>query len=82
MVYTGESGPGINGGILPREKPGKGPINTLDVASVDDAVRKVQALGGKVTKAKYAVPGVGWLAYCADTEGNEFGIMESDESAK
>jgi uncharacterized protein len=28
-----------------------------------------------------AIPGVGWLAYCADSEGNGFGIMQADESA-
>jgi len=31
---------------------------------------------------KDAIPGVGWFAYCKDTEGNMFGIMEADESAK
>jgi predicted enzyme related to lactoylglutathione lyase len=28
-----------------------------------------------------AIPGVGWLAYCADSEGNTFGIMQADERA-
>jgi hypothetical protein len=28
------------------------------------------------------VPGVGWLAYCKDTEGNIFGMMQADKSAK
>ena len=28
-----------------------------------------------------AVPGVGWLAYCRDTEGILFGLLEPDESA-
>ena len=27
------------------------------------------------------VPGVGYLAYCWDTEGNTFGIMQPDEAA-
>ncbi len=30
---------------------------------------------------KTPVPGVGWLAYFADTEGNVLGMMETDESA-
>jgi predicted enzyme related to lactoylglutathione lyase len=28
-----------------------------------------------------AVPHIGWLAYAKDTEGNIFGIMQSDLSA-
>jgi predicted enzyme related to lactoylglutathione lyase len=28
-----------------------------------------------------AIPGVGWLAYCKDTEGNIFGMMQSDKNA-
>jgi len=27
-----------------------------------------------------AVPHVGWLAYAKDTEGNIFGVMQSDHS--
>ena len=29
-----------------------------------------------------AIPGVGWLAYCKDTEGHIFGMMQNDPSAK
>lgn len=82
MVNTGNGGPGINGGLSKREKPGESTTNVIDVTSVDDAVRKVQSAGGKVTSPKHAVAGVGWLAYCTDTEGNEFGMMQADESAK
>jgi predicted enzyme related to lactoylglutathione lyase len=28
-----------------------------------------------------AVAGIGWLAYCTDTEGNIFGMMQSDPTA-
>jgi hypothetical protein len=28
------------------------------------------------------IPGVGYFAYCQDTEGNTFGIMQEDKSAK
>jgi predicted enzyme related to lactoylglutathione lyase len=28
------------------------------------------------------IPGVGWLAYLKDTEGNIFGISSSDPGAK
>jgi predicted enzyme related to lactoylglutathione lyase len=40
------------------------------------------ANGGKITMPKMVVPGVGYSAYFADPEGNIFGMMEADESAK
>jgi predicted enzyme related to lactoylglutathione lyase len=27
------------------------------------------------------IPGVGWLVYCKDTEGNIFGMMQADANA-
>jgi predicted enzyme related to lactoylglutathione lyase len=56
--------------------------NTVDVPSVDEYVRKIVAAGGKTIQKKTTVPGVGYMAYCADTEGNVFGIMQADEKAK
>ncbi len=31
---------------------------------------------------KTTLPGVGYLAYCQDTEGNVFGVMQEDRSAR
>jgi uncharacterized protein len=31
---------------------------------------------------KMPIPGVGWLAYIKDTEGNILGMMQPDPSAK
>ncbi len=31
--------------------------------------------GGRMVQPKTAVPGVGWLAYCTDTEGAPFDVM-------
>lgn len=81
MVSTGDNGPGINGGLLRRSHPGASTVNTVDVASVDDAVRAIEKAGGKVAAPKMAIPGVGYLAYCLDPEGNSFGIMQADPSA-
>ena len=53
----------------------------LDVDDVDTYVAKVQENGGTVVMPKGPVPGVGWLAYFEDPDGNLFGIMQSDESA-
>jgi predicted enzyme related to lactoylglutathione lyase len=83
LVQTGEGGPGIDGGIYKRhgEMSFNAHINTLDVPSVEDYLGRVEAAGGKRVTPKITLPGVGYLAYCQDTEGNTFGIMQADSSA-
>jgi predicted enzyme related to lactoylglutathione lyase len=56
-------------------------VNTIDVPSVDDYTSKVESKGGTVVVPKMAVPGIGYMAYCTDPEGNMFGIMQSDPGA-
>ncbi len=80
---------GIDGGLLPRSgpTPAEGaPVNafvcTVDVQNLEEMLKKVTATGGKTVVPVSAIPTVGWLAYCKDTEGNIFGLMQSDESAK
>ena len=83
LVATGASDqPGIDGAITRRQSPVTVPDFTVDVESVDDAVGKVTASGGTVVAPRMSVPGVGYLAYCQDTEGNLFGVMQADETAK
>lgn len=83
LAKTGAEGqPGINGGLMRREGPCTGPTNTIDVASVDAAVQTVQTKGGKLVIPKMAIPGIGYLAYCHDTEGNLFGMLQPDAGAK
>jgi hypothetical protein len=83
LAVTGEdSKPGINGGFGRRSKPDEGTTNTIEV---DDAKAVVEAIvknGGKVVNALHPIPGVGWQAYCEDTEGNVFGIHQNDPKAK
>ena len=89
-VITGkEDEPGINGGLIKRhggEPKADSPISTfictIDVPNIDEYLHKVQKHGGKVTMEKRAVHGVGWYAYCLDTERNIFGIMQPDTSAR
>jgi predicted enzyme related to lactoylglutathione lyase len=83
LIKTGEEDePGIDGGLMRRQDPNAAVIDTIDVPSVDAYVKKVQENGGEIVQPKTAVPGVGYVAYFKDTEGNPFGIMESDESAE
>jgi len=37
---------------------------------------------GNMALEKMPVPGVGWLAYAKDTEGNIFGVLQPDQAAK
>jgi predicted enzyme related to lactoylglutathione lyase len=94
MVSTGENKPGetwpgINGGLTPRHgvaPAGGEPVNayvcTIDVENLDDMMAKVKGAGGSEALAKMQVPGVGWLAYMKDPEGNIFGMLQSDKPAK
>jgi uncharacterized protein len=82
MVNTGPEGaPGINGGLM-KKGDVTATTNTIDVKSVDKAVAAVTGAGGKEITPKTPIPGVGYFAYCQDTEGNLFGVMEADKSAK
>lgn len=82
LIMTGEEDkPGIDGGLARREDPTTGVENTIDVKDLDTSLANVKANGGKVIRPRIAVPGVGWMAYIKDTEGNVFGLMESDLEA-
>jgi hypothetical protein len=83
MVVTGKEGePGINGGMM--KKPGgiASTTNTIGVDSVDSAIAAVLKAGGKNIMPKTPIPTVGYFAYCEDTEGNVFGVMQADPNAK
>jgi uncharacterized protein len=87
MVMTGPSDPElgptepgfINGGMFERspEFPGKGPNIVIDVPSVDEALRKVEAAGGKIASEKLPVGDMGFAGYFTDTEGNLIGLWET-----
>ena len=70
------------GGLIKRSEPGQVPINYYTVPSIDEALGKVQELGGRVTVPKAAIPHVGYNAQCSDTEGNTFGLWENDRNAR
>lgn len=72
---------GVNGGLMRRMFPGQAPVNYISVAKVDEFARKAERLGAKVVMPKSPVPGMGWFAQLADTEGNVFAIWESDANA-
>jgi len=83
MITTHEKGEmGIDGGLMKRPMPAAGEgypaafVCTVDVPDLDEYLGKVTANGGSLHVPKMPVPGIGWLAYCLDTEGNLFGMIQ------
>jgi len=52
------------------------------VTNLDQAVAQIEKQGGRTVVPRMAIPGVGRLAYCSDTENNVFGVMQPDPEAK
>ena len=84
LVTTTENGdrgpiePGaINGGMLAKQGPITGPVVTIGVDDLDDALARVEKLGGKVAIGKSPVGDMGFAAYFHDTEGNLIGLWQS-----
>lgn len=89
-ITTGtDNEPGINGAIMKRQTgtptypaPLSAFVCTVRVVSVEQTIDQIEKYGGGIELPKQAIPGVGWLAYCKDTEGNIFGIMSPDSQAR
>jgi predicted enzyme related to lactoylglutathione lyase len=83
LVTTGEDTEhGINGAIAEKDDTHPTTINTVSVPSYYESLKKIKEAGGQVLTPKMTVPNVGYMAYCKDTEGNIFGIMQTDPNAK
>ena len=67
----------INGGLFPRPKDAPAPTIYAEVASLDQAIRKAEANGGRVVTLKTPIPGMGAYARIADSEGNIIGLFEN-----
>lgn len=48
----------------------------ITVDSIDEALAKVDGLGGKIVSPKSAIPGQGSYAVINDSEGSEIGLYE------
>jgi predicted enzyme related to lactoylglutathione lyase len=67
---------GINGAIMRRSDPSQMVVNTIGVDSLEEALAMVVDRGGKVLTDVMEIPGIGNFAYCQDTEGNPFGVLQ------
>jgi predicted enzyme related to lactoylglutathione lyase len=73
--------PGIDGAIF--KKPGPADIiNTIDVPNIDEFIERIRKNGGELLGQKHEIQNVGEFAYCKDTEGNVFGIMQAESPQK
>jgi predicted enzyme related to lactoylglutathione lyase len=89
MIRTGASGEtGIDGGLLRRR--GDPPVSgqavnayvcTVGVENLDDVLARGTRMGAEIAVPRMAVPGIGWLAYLTDTEGNLLGLLQPDPAA-
>jgi predicted enzyme related to lactoylglutathione lyase len=73
---------GINGAVMAKPAGATGTIVTVDVPDIEMFVQRVRDAGGEVLQERFTVPYVGYQAYCRDTEGNVFGLMQYDAAAK
>jgi predicted enzyme related to lactoylglutathione lyase len=71
-----------DGAIMKRMHPQHTITSYVSVPSVAKYIAKIEKLGGSVCKPKTAVPGMGYLAICNDTENNTFAIWEMNAKAK
>jgi predicted enzyme related to lactoylglutathione lyase len=67
----------INGGLFQRPKEAPHPTLYVAVDSIDKALEKVKAAGGKVVTPNTPIPGMGAYARIADTEGNVVGLFQT-----
>jgi len=86
LAITTEAGPdgrpknpgAINGGFYekPKDPQGAAPSVVISVDDVQDAIRKINASGGKVLSEVMEIPGVGQYISFLDTEGNRVGALQ------
>ena len=61
--------PGLNAGMVEKEKQEKKPVNCVSVEDIDGSIKRVKKLR-KNSYAETASAYVGWVATTTDPEGN------------
>lgn len=77
-MIEGAEQPG--GGLFSSEDGGSGFLVYFDVDDIKAGAARVREIGGEAEDPG-PVPGMGWYAQCKDSEGNKFGLWQSDPSA-
>lgn len=81
-VDSDDNGPkvpgAINGDIFQKTADSnQHPSIVMEVDSIDEYLKKIEAAGGKIIKGKQEMAGMGYYASFADTEGNVLGLWET-----
>lgn len=74
--------PGINGSITKKQASKTTVVNTLNVKDIEATRKAILAHGGKIVLPRTPLPGIGWLLYFIDPEGNLHGALQPDARAK
>ncbi|MFN2529498.1 MAG: VOC family protein [Candidatus Baltobacteraceae bacterium] len=75
LAKTGpDSERGINGAFIPRTEINT-VVNTVAVEDLAASLALVKECGGVVVE-ELSIPTIGEFAYCRDTEGNLFGMLQ------
>jgi predicted enzyme related to lactoylglutathione lyase len=67
----------INGGIMRRTADTPTPVITIQVGSIDEALKKIEAGGGSTIQPRTEIPNMGAFSYFKDSEGNVMGLWET-----
>lgn len=71
--------PGVNGGMMKRERLEQRSINCILVESVEEYAKRIEDNGGRIIVPKQEVTGMGYFAIALDPEGNQFAIWENEK---
>ena len=86
LIDTGKEPSGaIRGALQERRELARGQKMigfecTISVANIDQAIRAIEANGGRLATPKSHIPTVGTVAYFFDPEGNVAGIIQRERS--
>lgn len=71
-----QSAGAINGGIMLKNETAPYPIVVIKVASIEESLKKIEAVGGKMVMPTQPVGDMGLYARVRDTEGNIIGVWQ------
>lgn len=66
----------INGGMFQKSEGNTHPSIVIAVKNIEEAIKKIEAAGGKVLGEPVMIPGNGRYVSFVDTEGNRNSIIE------
>ena len=79
QYWLTRSAEGEGGAIFTASDDARGLKVYFDTEDIDATMTKIREAGGSASD-KLPIPGTGWFSAGTDSEGNDFGVFESDES--